>query len=88
MKLNADPKDQRGLAIFLTEFNLSLAWKNAALVRASERLGKVWSDERFREFDKKLADATLLIREFEARSKRFADYLNAKAFAGEKYLRR
>lgn len=88
MKLNADPKDQRGLAIFLTEFNLTLAWKNAALVRASERLGKVWMDERFRDFNKKLADATLLIREFERRSKHYADDLNAKAFAGERYLRR
>jgi len=88
VKLKVDPREQRAFSAFLKEFSATLSKRNAAVIQASERLQTLWADARFLEFKKKMIEADQLVREFDQKARIFDAYLDSKALAGERYLRR
>lgn len=88
MKVVVDPRQQMEFARFLTEYVSALSLRNNQLMLASERLQRLWMDERYKAYSLQMAEASQSIHIFEQQAKRFIVYLNAKASAGRKYLNR
>jgi hypothetical protein len=89
MKAIIDPKEARRFAHFLDERAKDLQNLDSRTSRALLDLHAAhWRDERFRQFEKRYEEASLLLRQFAEHAQRYAEYLRKKAAPIERYLDR
>ena len=83
----ATPKDMRAFGRDLRELCRSICQRQAQLEEELKGLRRTWNDDRYAQFSKTVIRASEELLVFHANAKLFADYLDRKAAAGERYLR-
>jgi uncharacterized protein YukE len=83
----ATPKDMHAFARSLMELARSIRQRQAQLESEMNELKHTWNDQRYAEFSRVVKQASEQLMVFNANAQLFADYLDRKAAAGERYLR-
>lgn len=82
----ASPKDMEAFAASLLELARAIRQRQAQLDGEMDSLARTWSDTRYAELAGVVKQASADLTAFNLSAQRFADYLQRKAKAGERYL--
>lgn len=85
--IDASPPKMKQFAGELLHCSDALRKEEMLLFSDLAKLGQTWKDERFQHFDRLIGESTRELAKFHTSARRYADYLTAKARAGEKFLR-
>lgn len=86
MQIKTNPSSQRSFAKFLRSLTAELAKQELAIETARQHLGSSWKDRKYHEFSRSLEETYKELQKFYAQSIKYADYLERKAAAGDKFL--
>ena len=81
------PKEQKQFADYLTERTKLLLQKQRKFLDLLSQARTICLDDKYASFRKKAEDTARGLEDFNTRAKRYAEFLHAKAKAGERYLR-
>lgn len=89
MEAIIDPKEARRFAKLLDERAADLKRLDAAISRTLLELhASSWKDVRYRQFEKRYEETSLLLQSFLEHAQKYADYLRRKVVPIERYLER
>lgn len=81
------PQTMKQFAHDLEHSSNSLKKEELRMFSDLAELGATWKDERFQQFDRLITDSARELAAFHKSAARYAEYLQAKANAAEKFLR-
>lgn len=89
MKAIIDPKEARRFAKFLDERAAELKRLDSDLSRKLVELNvSSWKDVKYRQFEKRYEETSLLLKGFLDHAEKYAEYLRRKVVPIERYLDR